>query len=130
MLVGAVSCSDDDKAGGQAGDATLIGLWEVTGEYDDEEGVWDYEFGAQYGYEFVTEFRADGSGCAELTDGSEVQRVDFTYTVEGSTLTVHGDGDPIVQRIDKLTFTELVLSETYQWEGKTYTDLLVCRRVR
>lgn len=130
MLVGAVSCSDDDKADGQAGDATLLGLWEVTGEYDDEEGVWDYEFGSQYGYGFVMEFRADGSGCAELTDQSEVQHVDFTYTVDGSTLTVHGDGETTVQRIDKLTLTELVLSETYEWEGKTYTDLLVCRRVR
>lgn len=129
-LAATTSCTDCDGDGGQEGGASLVGLWEVTGEYDDELGTWDYEFGAQYDYVTITEFYANGTGYAQLTEEGAVFNNDFTYILECNSLTVTADGETMNYTIDKLTDTELVLSESYEYQGKTYTDLQVSKRLR
>lgn len=130
-LIGAASCSDGNDGEGNHGEVSLVGLWEVTAEYDGEYQTWDYEFGAQYGYTSVMEFKADGTGYQQDTDGALVEKDGFRYTLDNGVISiVTDDGEKGAFRIDKLTVTELILAQTYQSNGNSYTDLLVCKRVR
>ncbi len=130
-LAGMTACSDNGGDDGPAGDASLVGLWEVTAEYDGETATWDEEFGEQYAYTVTMEFCADGTGSERETDGGAVEENDFTYMHDGATLVVESaDGEAATFGIDRLTGTELILSESYRQQGTSYTDLLVLRRIR
>lgn len=130
-LLGATSCSEGSNGAENDGEVSLVGVWEVTSEYDGESQTWDYEYGAQYNYTVEMEFRADGTGREVETDSALTEEYPFRYTLDGDELTIFtDDGEKGVFRIDKLTGTEFVLAQSYRSNGNTYTDLLVCKRIR
>jgi len=125
-------CSDDDN---DIDLSQLVGKWELVKIHDGEYDEWDEEYGEAYGYISTNEFHADGTGkrkYLETYEGqTDVSEHNFTYTVQGKTITIVDDDDESYSYcIEKLTGNELILTVDYEGEdGKRYTDKEYFKRI-
>lgn len=90
--------------------ADIVGTWQLTkdvlyfdGEQVDVEGVED-------DYVFQYKFKSDGTAI-EYDDGDIDGKYGYVYSPESKTLTFLGDGEQMEYHVDRLTSSELVLSE-------------------
>ncbi|HJC52932.1 MAG TPA: lipocalin family protein [Candidatus Alistipes merdavium] len=118
-------CSKDDESPIDL--SQLVGTWEVTRMYD--EGEWDTDYGAEYGFVVTTEFREDGTMVTTREEYGSSSSMYASYVVESHSILVtpSGSTEPEVMRIEKLTALELILSSRYP--GANYTERVCFRRV-
>ena len=123
-----VGCSKDED---NTIDLTqLVGTWEMTRMYDGEDGTWDNEYGAEYGFVVTLEFREDGTCViSRQVSGSSPSVRYETYVVESNTIviTYSGSEQQEVWKIQKLTATELNLA--FDYPGENYTDRVCYKRI-
>ena len=124
-------CSKDDD---NTVDLTqLVGTWELTKIYDGEEDDWDEEWGAEFGYIWTIEFRADGTAKTHSEEPDYSSDREYTYTVASNMLTMTDLKDPDYPetfRIERLTVSELVLAIDYKdGNGKTCMDKEYYKRI-
>ena len=111
----------------------LVGTWELTKDYDSEDDTWDEEWGAEFGYVSIIEFRGNGTVKTHYEETDYSSDREYTYTIESNMLTITDPEDPDypeIIRIEKLTASELVFAYDYEGEdGKTYTDKEYYKRI-
>lgn len=108
----------------------LVGKWEMTRMYDGEDGTWDNEYGAEYGFVVTLEFREDGTCVATRQANGDSPSVRYeTYVVESNTIVISHSASGLqeVWRIEKLTATELNVA--FNYPGENYTDRACYRRI-
>ena len=80
----------------------LVGTWEMTRMYDGEDGTWDNEYCAEYGFVATTEFREDGTCVFSCqANGNPPSLIYATYVVEANTIVIATatSAQPVVWRI-------------------------------
>ncbi len=94
-----------------------------------DEGEWDTDYGAEYGFVVTTEFREDGTMVTTREEYGSSSSMYASYVVESRSILVmpSGSTEPEVMRIEKLTALELILSSRYP--GANYTERVCFRRV-
>ena len=101
----------------------LVGTWEMTRMYDGEDGTWDNEYCAEYGFVATTEFREDGTCVFSCqANGNPPSLIYATYVVEANTIVIATatSAQPVVWRIEKLAASELNVA--FDYPGENYTD--------
>lgn len=108
----------------------LVGTWEMTRMYDGEDGTWDNEYCAEYGFVATTEFREDGTCVFSCqANGNPPSLIYATYVVEANTIVIATatSAQPVVWRIEKLAAFELNVA--FDYPGENYTDRACYRRI-
>ena len=91
--------------------------------YDGEDGTWDNEYCAEYGFVATTEFREDGTCVFSCqANGNPPSLIYATYVVEANTIVIATatSAQPVVWRIEKLAASELNVA--FDYPGENYTD--------
>lgn len=129
-LVAMVSGCSKDEDDNTIDLSQLVGTWEMTRMYDGEDGTWDNEYGAEYGFVATMEFREDGTCVvSRQINGNSPIVMYATYVVEANTIVITSatSAQPEVWRIEKLTASELNVA--FDYPGENYTDRACYKRI-
>lgn len=108
-----VSCSKDDDTV-NVSKSNLVGRWEIykTVEIGDGETYVDEEFGEEYGWHEIYEFRDDNTGVKIDMDyyggNWHTEEHSFTYSINGNKISMSEGGSTLEVTVEKLTSTEVV----------------------
>lgn len=105
-----MSMTSCEKENSEENTADIVGTWQLTkdalyfdGEQVDVDDIED-------DYVFQYKFKDDGT-VIEDEDGNIDGKAEYVYSRESNTLTFLGDGEQMEYRVDRLTSSELILSE-------------------
>lgn len=107
IVMSMTSCGKENS---EESTADIVGTWQLTKDvlYFDGEQV-DVE-GMEDDYVFQCRFKSDGTAI-EYDDGDVDGKYDYVYSPESKTLTLLGDGGQMDFHVDRLTSSELILSD-------------------
>ena len=107
VMMSMASCGKENS---EENSADIVGTWQLTkdvlyfdGEQVDVDDIED-------DYVFQCKFKDDGT-VIEYDDGDIDSKAEYVYSPESKTLTFFGDGEQMQYRVDRLTSSELILSE-------------------
>lgn len=105
-----MSMSSCNKENAEESTADIVGTWQLTKDvlYFDGEQV--YVDDMEDDYVFQYKFKDDGT-VIEYDDGDIDGKAEYVYSQKSNTLTFLGDGEQMEYRVDRLTSSELILSE-------------------
>jgi len=109
LCVGFASCSksDDEPI---SNNTAIVGTWAEDSSVE----------------QFVYTFNSDGTGKCEIFNGATLEKSSsFHYKVDGNKLESTDEGEKATMTITELTETKLVLTSTYEENGKTQTETFV-----